>query len=437
MFSERPDIVVLGFYVGSDAIGAARPYSWACWCAQSRKRTVILSGPFRPLITSRSIFLTHIVLSSPFFSHGSLAYRYLSSILYSRLILHLRGQLKKLVVYCSKNASFVRSTTELIPRLRSGLFSYRMPCLADLWHPFVLFRLFILRPKIVIASHSPYVSFLIGCTYKVFNPSSKLVVDYRDMWTLSRVYTGIPLFRSIERLLERFVLKFADKIVVVSQGQSSVLSSLDSTIAPCVIRNSSSIETFSVLDNLQMAALSPSQHKFSLLYAGTLYPSFQDPEPIFHTIQLLHQNSLIAPDSFCFEILTSQRHEFSSLAERYGLTQYVNLSPILSRIEYLDKMKAATCFLLLENALSESQGVMTSKLYDYLIVGRPIWLHGVSPDSELHQYASANGLVVDTDSFVSLVTSFYSGFVPYVPSFSQAEASRHSLMSLIDELSFN
>ena len=97
-------------------------------------------------------------------------------------------------------------------------------------------------------------------------------------------------------------------------------------------------------------------------------------------------------------------------------------------------MQDANCFLLLENSLSESQGVMTSKLYDYLYVGRPILIDGVSPYSELYCYASANGYVLGLESFSNLVCSFYAGNSPSVSSFSQADLSRRSLLALYDDL---
>ena len=97
-------------------------------------------------------------------------------------------------------------------------------------------------------------------------------------------------------------------------------------------------------------------------------------------------------------------------------------------------MISANCFLLLEDMATESQGVMTSKLYDYLYIGRPILLHGVSPSSELYCYAHDNGSLYDLQSFPALVQSFYKGGQQSIPPFSQASASRRSFLALIQQL---
>ena len=247
MSLNKTDVVILGFYVGSDAIGAARPYSWASWAAHAQKRTVILSGPFRSHATCLHPFLTHESLISPFFISSSRLYRLLFRFSYFQTLSRSWHKLYKCLSNLLPKASLKSNNPSSQHKLRSGIFSYRMPCLADFWYFSALYRLLSLRPRIVIASHSPYVVFLVALTYKILNPSSKFVVDYRDMWSLSRVYHGIPLLRGIERLLERLVLRVSDKIVVVSHGQSSMVSSLDTTITPVVIPNTSSLETFSVL----------------------------------------------------------------------------------------------------------------------------------------------------------------------------------------------
>ena len=431
LLSARSDIVVLGYYVGSNVIGAARSYSWALWFAGAGKHTVIISGPFRSISSNNPPFLRHISLPSPLFRVGRLINHFLALLVRNLYLSSLLSTGKLGFLSLNFKHSSCKKKSSLPRGSRTGLFSYRMPCISDLWYPFSLIRLLILRPSIVVASHSPYVTFLVAYTYKRINPSSKLVVDYRDMWTLSRVYSGLPGVRRLERSLERLVLESADKIVVVSYGQAS---SLSSTISPCVIHNSSNIEIFTTAKSQNSPVIRSSKKKFSLLYAGTLYPAFQDPEPILKAIYDLHQASLICPKTFSFDILSSQIHDFTPLVDRYSLSEYVNLSPLLRREECLLKMQDANCFLLLENSLSESQGVMTSKLYDYLYVGRPILIDGISPCSELYCYASANGYVLGLESFSDLVCSFYAGDSPSVSSFSQADLSRRSLLALYDDL---
>ena len=425
---DRSEIVLLGYFVGSSAIGGARTSSWSFWLSNAGISSLILSGPFNSISSKNYPLLRHLSLPSP-------------SYIFLRLIRSKLLKFRILRFSLSRTSLFFRSLSPIRKSSnqrsssysRTGLFSYRFPSLIDLWILFCLPCLLILRPKVVIASHSPYVSLVAAYIYKLLRPASKLIVDYRDMWTLSRVYTGLPILRDLERYVERLVLNSADKVIVVSNGQAQTLSSVFTSISPVVIRNSSSLETYSQFPSPSIPS-EPTNSTFNLLYAGTLYPNFQDPEAIFSALSHMRDTALISRQNFNFEILSPQIDLFSSLASKYNLLDFVNMYSFLPKEQCYQKMISANCFLLLEDMATESQGVMTSKLYDYLYIGRPILLHGVSPSSELYCYAHDNGSLYDLQSFPALVQSFYKGGQQSIPPFSQASASRRSFLALIQQL---
>ena len=161
--------------MGSDAIGAARPYSWASWAAHAQKRTVILSGPFRSHATCLHPFLTHESLISPFFISSSRLYRLLFRFSYFQTLSRSWHKLYK----CLSNL-LPKASLNLIILLHSINYGQEYSHIGyhalDFWYFSALYRLLSLRPRIVIASHSPYVVFLNALTYKILNPSSSLLL---------------------------------------------------------------------------------------------------------------------------------------------------------------------------------------------------------------------------------------------------------------------
>jgi len=429
----KTDIVILGYDVGSSAVGSARPYSWASWLAESGKRIVIISGPFHNSSALIRSNLRIVSLYSPLYYIGKFLQNFVSELsVYSKSYFSLNFNLEKFIGLQFRLASSWKSATYKRKSF-SGLFTYRMPNLYDLWYPFALFELLKIRPRTVIASHSPYITFLVGYTYKCIFPSSTLIIDYRDMWTLSRDYSGLPFFRYLERALESIILDAADKVIVVSNGQASHLSSAFPTVSTNVIRNTSSLETFSELCQEPYSSSKSRPGKFKLLYTGTLYPSFQDPSPIFEEISKLRLSSVICPNSFCLEVVSPQIDIFSSFVDKFDLWDYVDLLPFMPRNQCFLKMQEASCFLLLEDQLTESHGVVTSKMYDYLYVGKPILVHGISKTSELYRYVCRHGFALGLKELPALIDEFTAEKFPHVESFSQVASSRSSLLPLISD----
>ena len=88
----------------------------------------------------------------------------------------------------------------------------------------------------------------------------------------------------------------------------------------------------------------------------------------------------------------------------------------------------------MESASTESQGIMTSKLFDYLMAAKPILLSGVSETSELSSFIDRNGLLLHLDDLDQLISKSFSGDFPKVSPFNQAIESRQRLLKLLDSL---
>ena len=135
-------------------------------------------------------------------------------------------------------------------------------------------------------------------------------------------------------------------------------------------------------------------------------------------------------DSFVFQVFSPQASYFKSLASSYGICDIVSCQNTLGLYDFRDAIKSADCFLLLESLFTEDHGVMTAKVYDYLYVGKPILLSGVSTNAELHRFISKNGVALDLSAFIKLFNHRNCQSSIKITPFDQGIKSREALVTL-------
>lgn len=167
-----------------------------------------------------------------------------------------------------------------------------------------------------------------------------------------------PFFRRAERKLCRA----ADRVITVSSGLAAALRRI--THAPV-----------SIIPNGFDPSLLPVEPKsstrlFTILYAGTLVVGRQDPRPVFRALALCLERGLI-PRADVEVLFLGSRHE----SVQQVLADIPQDLPVrvLARLPHraaLGLQTRASVLLLLAHAFE--QGVMTGKVFDYLLAGRPI-----------------------------------------------------------------
>lgn len=143
---------------------------------------------------------------------------------------------------------------------------------------------------------------------------------------------------------------------------------------------------------------------FIVCYTGNIYEEFQDPEPLFQALNALKSSGDISESSVIVKFFGTRLDRVQELAldERYS--DFIRIEGHVSREAALTAQREADLLLLLENASEDSRGILTGKLFEYLVSGTPVLCIGSRPEFEIGQilYSTGAGVVVSPENFQRL-----------------------------------
>ncbi len=221
---------------------------------------------------------------------------------------------------------------------------------------------------IVIFSCGPFSSALIGLILKaLFNII--LVLDYRDYWTISPYIEKVPKFnRSLNRLqkpFEKMLLRFADKLVVIQQTMQEKYMRAFPFLKGKVQTIFNGFDTEDVPKTKEDGF-----DKFTLLYLGNLHLDLNMNYPMLflENLQKLKAGKLVDESNFQMFIVGERFNAFEERIQELGLAGIVKT---LGRLPHSE----AVLFLMRSHLLLlmvETEGIITSKIFEYLASGKPI-----------------------------------------------------------------
>jgi len=248
----------------------------------------------------------------------------------------------------------------------------------------------------------PYSAHLAGLIVKKLRPRVKWVADFRDPWsTVRREYEPLKAFRKMAWLCEDLVLKNADAVTIVSEPWKEdfvkdhpKISGLGEKIK--VITNG-----FERVD-LKDGEIDPAKFsqilasgKLTVNFTGYFYAGLSDVFHVFlNAVSALVKKGLVDPGRIQINLI-GQKSDYSersiSDADAGGYCKTWNYVP-RRELEYIQRN--STLLLLLTR--HDVRGWHTSKLFEYLGAGRPIFAVCNSHDvaGELVRGLSA-GSVID------------------------------------------
>jgi hypothetical protein len=275
-------------------------------------------------------------------------------------------------------------------RVPSGVGTSRFPCLHDLWLFPACKALAAIQPEIVIATQPPYVSLWAAYRHARRRPDAKLWVDFRDLWTGYYGARGLPGFRSVEQRLERAILERADVITTVSEGLADHFRGRGYGSKTFVVYNSPSATP------RKPPAPRPGR-PFTICYTGTVSIGY-DASPLFRLIARLAGRGVVTPATLQVVVAGRNPRPLLAQAAAAGVAEFLDLRGQLSRPEATALQDEADLLLLLAWHRPMAPGVLTGKVFDYLLTDRPILLLGDAADSELSQLLAQHGRLVALDA---------------------------------------
>jgi glycosyltransferase involved in cell wall biosynthesis len=255
-------------------------------------------------------------------------------------------------------------------KARTGVFSaVRQPDLTDGW----------VRPAVawgkthgpwdaIVSSGGPPAAHLAALGIKHAGRARKWVADFRDLWTDNHIYSGLFPFTLGERGRERRVLAAGDRLVTVSPGLADRLRAKSGKRVD-VVYNGYDPEAFASLDP-QPAF--PKDGRVRLVYTGTVYERGQDVSALC---------AAVAAEPIATLVVASDRPDVWLRADRrFGLCGRLDFRGAVPRVEALRMQRDASALILLD-WYDPRHGVLTGKVFEYLMSPAPIWVVGGSPNS--------------------------------------------------------
>lgn len=291
------------------------------------------------------------------------------------------GKIKKSQCYSSnagKSSSFLK---KLIFALKRKIFAnYLDP--RTLWWPRAVKRAIgVIDNKkidVLFTSVPSYTATSVGALLKWKYPKLFWVADYRDLWHGNPAFPGSYLFRSIERIHETFLVKKADFLVTINDSMATILKDLHN-------KNISVIPNgFHLKDvNLNKIYRKNKRKRLTIVYTGTVIPDYQNPEPLFSAVASLLELGDISNTEV--QILFYGNSSGIKKTKNYDLLiqrDILILKGRVSRASAIEAQRDADLLLLLGAMPKHSQvvtdGVVTSKVFEYLVSGTEVMAVGVS-----------------------------------------------------------
>jgi glycosyltransferase involved in cell wall biosynthesis len=248
------------------------------------------------------------------------------------------------------------------------------------------------NPAVIMSSGPDFAGFVAAWIMKrAFGSSAKLVLQYRDEWTVQT-----PFFVSVtsaSRGWEARCLQAADIVTFVTQGKRRAYLETFPFLALKALR----IHPNGVPDTILAAPRNPfaarNPNRFRLVFLGR----FSEPihiEPLLVDLRAMLSSQDLCPHGFSLVVAGAQSPAFADLlssmeAEFPGSIEFHRHVP---HHEIPDFMSAADALLLVCNARYE--GWVPLKLFDYMAASRPILAYGTVSEAAAIVERTGAGLIV-------------------------------------------
>ena len=225
---------------------------------------------------------------------------------------------------------------------------------------------------VIFATCPPHSTALIGAVLKQLT-GKPLVLDFRDDWIDTPWYLAKPaLSRLIEKMLERWAVNKADKVILVTEWSRKAFQGRY-PVQPrekfILISNGCDLGDLEALKSIMPVHRAA---KFTVVHAGSLNVSSvwgRNPAGLFQAIQKILQENPQLKESLVFKFAGGLPEEFRKLADEMGLSDVIQGLGYLPHDEVLRLIKSAD--LLLAMNYEGWSTLIPGKIYEYWAVGGP------------------------------------------------------------------
>ena len=243
---------------------------------------------------------------------------------------------------------------------------------------------------VVVTTFNPDAAHLIGYDMKSFNPNLLWIADYRDLWSLRHNLDAPKRTRATMRKTELATVgEKADIALTVSEDLTQQLAHFLKKEAHCVPNgfDADEEEVTQRLTNKQTQQPGTTR----IVYTGVIYKNYRDPVPVLEAIVSLVSENKIRSDAVTVDFYGSHNEVAEELAKNTAYKPFIRLMGHVSRERAIRAQREAGLLLIMESPKAEARGVLTGKLFEYLVAGRPILCVGSLPEYEIGQLLKKTG----------------------------------------------
>jgi glycosyltransferase involved in cell wall biosynthesis len=302
-----------------------------------------------------------------------------------------------------------KSLLNILNRIISGWLL--IPDSKILWLPFAIYQAVKIinknHIKVIYTTSPPHSAHIGGMAIKLIT-GVKWIADFRDDWTGGESQPSPTILHTfINRLLEKFVLKYADQVIGMCEHLTTNLFNKSGTIEMrgkfTTIMNGYDPEDFSDLVNFSPNA------RFTITHCGSI-SKVSDPEPFLKAIKNLFQKYPELTNKIQVQFIGMDI--FNRLEE---LVLNFELTPHIEPIRYLPHREALkevmrSHLLLLTIFKKTDEEIITGKLFEYLASGKPLLL--ISAEGEVARIVRKlnRGSVVPNDDLPGIQHAIFNYF---------------------------
>jgi hypothetical protein len=219
--------------------------------------------------------------------------------------------------------------------------------------------------------------------------NTRWILDYRDPWVGSHITAArFPLSLIEAKLQQRMVEDHAYALTTVSDELRNQLVMQAPGVPVHVIQNGIDIASYRALS---IGAFAPGWDAakrlfpglqsgvFRIVYTGMIYRGTRNPAPLFRAIKNVRSR-------FPIKVMAEfygKPGDLNGIIKSEGAEDFAVHKGIVSHDDAVLIQSNADLLLMLETDNASAIGVLTGKIFEYLISGRPILAIGVTPASAI------------------------------------------------------
>ena len=218
---------------------------------------------------------------------------------------------------------------------------------------------------VVVSTGPPHSCHLIALALKKKH-GLKWLADFRDPWTNIDFYKDLKLTKRADarhHYLEKEVITTADAVVAIGKTMQEEFSATFNREIHCITNG---------FDTNDAPTATPMpDRKFSIAHIGTMVKT-RNPIVLWKALNELLSEIPELKNDLEIKLVGKTDVEAIDSLKQYELTPFVNRMDYLSHNEVIKIQQQSQVLLLMVNNTPNAKGVITGKIFEYLLAKRPI-----------------------------------------------------------------